>query len=168
MDEAVAPQLTIGIIRQLKAQGLNHSEIAREWGVTRAAVSYLWRKYDGTPTIRQRVAEVLPFNVPERFNRAQPLILLRDHAEYMIAGNVDRFSARRLSKLRSFYKKLKDEDLVVEYDPNIPSDPGVCKPGGFAYRPREPRDKGLMIRVNEYTNITEYGETIWKLPPRDI
>ncbi|EUA84262.1 Uncharacterised protein [Mycobacteroides abscessus subsp. abscessus] len=166
MDETYASGLTIGIIRQLKNEGYNHSQIAEMFGVTRQAVSYLWRKYDGTPTIRQRVAEALPFAVPEKFNRAQPLALLRDHAEHMMQGS-DRFTERRRSKLRSFYKKLRDENLVVEYDPEIPSDPGVCKPGGFAYRPREPRDKGLMIRVNEHTHITEYGEQIWKFPPRE-
>ena len=159
--------LTIGTIRQLKDQGFNQSEIAEMWGVTRQAVSKMWQKYDGTPTIRQKVAEALPFKVADQFNRAYPLQELRDHAEYMIVGNVDRFSDIRRNRLTSFYKKLRDEDLVVEYDPAIPPDPGVCKTGGFAYRPREPRDGDLMIRVNEYTNLTEYGETLWKFPSQE-
>ncbi|OHT98269.1 hypothetical protein BKG71_19315 [Mycobacteroides chelonae] len=166
--ENYASGLTIGIVRQLRNQGMNFAEIAREFGVTRQAVSYLWRKYDGSQTTRQKVAAELPFNVPDQFNRAAPLQRLRDHAEFMMTLDDPQLREDQRKRLRSFYKKLRDDNVVVEYDPNIPSDPGVCKTGGFAYRPREPRDGDLLIRENEYTNLTEYGENeLWHFPPHE-
>lgn len=156
MDEAVAPKLTRAIIGQLMAQGMNFAQIGEEWGMTRQGVSWIWNYYGGE-TLQKRVSRVIPFKVPDQFNRDAKLQRLREHAEYMLEGNVHRYSEERRNRLRSFYKKLRDEDQVVEYDPNY----------GFVYRDREPRDKGLMIRVNEHTDITEYGETIWKLPTRE-
>lgn len=157
MDKTTAPKLTKAIIGHLLDQGMNFTEIAEEWDMTRQGVSWIWNYYGGE-TLRKRVANALPFDVPDKFNRAYQLQRLREHAEYMIEGTVARYSEERRERLWSFYKMLKDKDLVVEYDPET----------GFSYKPREPRDEGLMIRVNEYTNITEYGEEIWKLPTREI
>lgn len=164
--DTYASGLTIGIVRQLREQGMNFAEIGREFGVTRQNVSRLWRHYDGSLTNRQRAVAAVPFQVPAKFNRAYPLQLLRDHAEHVMFGS-ERFGVERRTRLRSFYKKLRDENVVVEYDPNIPPDPGVSSAGGFAYRQREPRDGDLLIRVNEHTHLTEYGETIWTFPPQD-
>lgn len=37
--------------------------------------------------------------------------------------------------------------------------------GGFRYVPRTIEDDDLLIRVNEYTNLTDEGEMIWCWPP---
>lgn len=68
-----------------------------------------------------------------------------------------------LGRLRGFYAKLRDH--VLEFDPNIPPEPGVSKHGGWAFRPRRPEDGDLLIRVNEYTELTEEGKMIWRFPP---
>lgn len=166
--ENYASGLTIGIVRQLRNQGMNFAEIAREFGVTRQAVSYLWRKYDGSLTTRQKVAAEMPFVVPDQFSRAAPLQRLRDHLEYMMTLDDPKLSEDRRRRLRTFYKKLREENWVVEYDPGFSPIPGVCNTGGFAYRSREPRDGDLLIRVNKYTNLTEYGENeLWHFPPHE-
>ena len=54
---------------------------------------------------------------------------------------------------------------VVKFDPSIPPIPGVSNKGGWAYRQRTPTDEDLLIRVNEYTDLTEQGRGIWRLPP---
>lgn len=75
-------------------------------------------------------------------------------------------SEYKLARLRSFYRKLREENLVVEFDPNIPPSPGI-KHGGFAYRDRTPEDGDLLIRVNEYTNLTDQGKIIWRFHPTE-
>ncbi|KGI82059.1 hypothetical protein IL38_06975 [Actinopolyspora erythraea] len=57
------------------------------------------------------------------------------------------------------------KDFVVEYDPNIPPSE-YMKLGGFAYRERELKDGDLIIRVNEYTTLTNEGKKLWRMPPR--
>jgi hypothetical protein len=84
-----------------------------------------------------------------------------------MATNGVGMSDDKLSRLRAFYDKLRDENLVVEFDPEIPPDPGVSNQGGWAFRKRGKADGDLLIRVNEYTHLTEEGKTIWGFPPRD-
>ena len=68
----------------------------------------------------------------------------------------------KLSRLRTFYAKLRDN--AVEFDPVLPPEPGFANRGGFALRVRVDADGDLLIRVNEHTNLTEKGRTIWRLP----
>lgn len=89
---------------------------------------------------------------------------LRDHAEFVVTGAI---STHRLKRLRAFYRKLREADVVVEYNPAIPPQPGVSRNGGFALRSRRPADGDLMIRVNEYTRLTREGRTLWRLPDSD-
>ncbi|AGI61752.1 transcriptional repressor [Mycobacterium phage BTCU-1] len=89
---------------------------------------------------------------------------LREHGEYMATGGVG-MDELKLSRLRGFYKKLRDQ--VLEYDPNIPPIEGVSRQGGWAYRPRKPEDGDLLIRVNDYTDLTDEGRMIWRFPPRE-
>ncbi|WNG88835.1 hypothetical protein C6A87_006330 [Mycobacterium sp. ITM-2016-00317] len=37
--------------------------------------------------------------------------------------------------------------------------------GGFRYVPRKHSDEDLLIRVNEYTDLTDDGEVTWCWPP---
>ncbi|AWN05841.1 hypothetical protein SEA_PRIAMO_79 [Mycobacterium phage Priamo] len=73
----------------------------------------------------------------------------------------------KLKLLQSFWAKLRDEDVVVEFDPNIAPYPGMAG-GGFRYVPREISDDCLLIRVNEYTNLTANGKRIWVWPPDKV
>ena len=74
-------------------------------------------------------------------------------------------SRRKLSALRNFYRKIA-EGFVLEYSPDIPPQPGVSLPGGFAYRERTPDDGDLIIRVNEHTALTDESRMLWRLPPQ--
>ncbi|WP_200962140.1 hypothetical protein [Mycobacterium sp. Root265] len=73
-------------------------------------------------------------------------------------------SADQIRRLHSFYRRLGNENVVVEFDPNLPPQAGVSPFGAFAYRKRSSTDGGLMIRVNEFTSLTEPGRQLWKLP----
>ena len=73
----------------------------------------------------------------------------------------------KLQRLRSFYQRLRDENIVVEFDPEIPPIEGVSVAGGFAYRTRRKSDVDLLVRKNDHTFLTKEGLMIWRFPPVD-
>ena len=68
-------------------------------------------------------------------------------------------------RVLGLHTKLREGNLVVEYDPAIPPEPGFAKYGGFALRPRTEADGNLMFRVNEHTTVTDFAREVWQLPP---
>jgi hypothetical protein len=61
--EHTGRRLTIAVIEHMKRLGYSQSDIAREYGVTRQAVSWHVRRY-GSLTPVQQVFEHFPFQVP--------------------------------------------------------------------------------------------------------
>lgn len=158
-------RLTIAAIESLKSKGYSQSDIARMFGVTRQAVSWHKKHYGGQLTPRETVLQHFPWTVPMHMGKSSPFQRLRDHGEYFATGGAG-MSEDKLARLRSFYKKLRDENLVVEFDPELPPEPGVSARGGFAFRNRTGGDgHELLIRVNEHTHLTEEGRKIWRFPP---
>jgi hypothetical protein len=159
-------QLTLAVIEDLKGRGMSQSEIARLFGKTRQAVSWHKQRYGGRLTPREQVLQHFPFVVSAEQTQTSPFKRLRDHGEYVATNGVG-MSDDKLSRLRSFYRKLRDHGLVVEFNPDILPIPGESNKGGWAFRKRAKADGDLLIRVNEYTHLTELGKTIWRFPPRD-
>ena len=160
-------RITLEMIEALKNQGLNKSEIAARFNITKQAVSYHKATYNGAKTPRELVLENFPWKVPEAMCQTSPYRRLRDHGEYM-ATQGKGMSDDKLKRLRAFYRKLRDEDVVVEFDPKIPPRVGVSNKGGFAFRPRTRSDGDLIIRVNKHTTLTTEGRLIWCLPTEGI
>lgn len=160
-------KLSLAVVEDLKNKGFNQSEIARMFGVTRQYVSWIKQTYGGSLTPREEVLQHWPFVVPVAMGQTTPFKRLRDHGEFIATGGKG-MSEDQLKRLRSFYQMLRDENLVVEFDPEIPPIEGVSgTAGGWAYRKRRKRDEDLLIRVNGYTHLTDKGRTIWRFPPRD-
>lgn len=157
------PELSLAVIESLKEQGLSQSEIARLYGVSRQAISWWKYTYGGRLTPRQIVNQSFPFQVRSEHAQASPYRRLRDHGEYIATGGKG-MTDDKLRRLRWFYRKLRDQNLVVEYDPSLPPEPGVSTAGGWAYRKRKKSDGNLLVRVNEYTEITKQGRRIWVFP----
>ncbi len=157
-------ELTLAVIEGLKNRGLSQSDIARQFGVTRQAISYYIRKYGGRLTPRQMVLEHFPWAVSTKQSEASACKRLRDHGEYVATGGVG-MSYDKIRRLRGFYERLRDQ--VVEFDPAIPPEEGVSSNGGFAYRKRRESDGDLLIRVNEHTHLSEQGKRIWRFPPME-
>jgi transcriptional regulator with XRE-family HTH domain len=156
------PKLSLEVIEQLKAQGLTQKEIADKLGVTRQAVSWWIRYHGGAISPRKELLEThFPWKVPGDMSETSLLRRLRDHGEWVATGG-EGMSESKISRLFGFYRKL--QDYVVEFDPTLPPEPGIAPHGGFALRKRTVRDRGLMIRVNKYTQLTEEGQRIWALP----
>ncbi|WP_458682268.1 helix-turn-helix domain-containing protein [Prescottella equi] len=162
----IREKLDLSVLEALKNKGMSQSDIARAFGVTRQHVSWVKKRYGGKLTPREEVLQHFPWEVATAFTQTSPYRRLRDHAEYMATGGVG-MSDDKLSRLRAFYKRLRDADVVVEFDPSLPPIKGVSNKGGFALRPRTDEDDDLLIRVNEYTNLTDKGRLIWRFPPRE-
>ena len=161
-----APELTLAVIESLKMKGYSQSDIARMYGVSRQAVSWHKRHYGGRLSPRETVRQHFPWSVPTELGQCSPYKRLRDHGEYVATRGVG-MSSNKIKRLRAFYKKLRENELVVEFDPTIPPNPGVAKRGGFAYRKRSIEDEDFLIRVNEHTYLTEEGKGIWRFPSVD-
>lgn len=171
-DEASTPipngrgsGLTPALIEQLKSKGLNQAQIARKFGISRQAVSEMKRKYGRySLTPRERAMKQFPWRVPVTQQECSPDKRMRDHAEY-VATDGRGMEEWKLTRLLGFYEKLTAEDLVVEHDPSLPPSEGV-KCGGWRFVPREDSDEDLMIRVNQYTKLTQENRMIWRIPKR--
>jgi transcriptional regulator with XRE-family HTH domain len=159
-------RLTLAIVEALKNKGLSQSDIARQYGVTRQYVSWIKHTYGGRLTPRELALQHFPFQVPVEMGQTSPYRRLRDHSEYIATGGVG-MTEDQLQRLRTFYRKLREGNQVLEFDPNIPPIPGVSSNGGWAYWERLPEDGDLLIRVNEFTNITDKGRDIWRFPAVD-
>lgn len=157
-------ELSISRIEELKNKGLSQSDIARMYGVTRQAVSWHKINYGGSRTPREIVNDHFPWIVSTAMCQTSPYKRMRDHGEYMATGGKN-MSQYKLDRLRSWYRMLRDDNVVLEYDPRLPPEPGVSNKGGFAYRTSRQGDGELLIRVNDYTELTDEGRRIWRFPP---
>lgn len=159
-------KLSPAIVEDLKRKGFTQSDIAEMFGVTRQYVSWIKYTYGGRMTPREEVLKHFPFKVSARQGQASPYRRLRDHGEW-VAMQGKGMSKDKLQRLRTFYRKLRDGNLVLEFDPSIPPIPGVSNKGGWAFRGRVSADEDLLIRVNEHTRLTEEGNQIWRFPQRE-
>lgn len=159
-------KLSLSIVEDLKSKGFSQSEIAEMFGVTRQYVSWIKHTYGGRLTPREEVLKHFPFDVPALLSQTSPYRRLRDHGEF-VATQGKGMSEDKRQRLRAFYTHLREENVVLEYDPTIPPIPGVSNKGGWAFRGRVPDDGDLLVRVNQYTRLTEEGRMIWRFPPKD-
>ena len=164
--------LIFSAIEDLRRKGYNQSAIADMHGVSRQAVSWQKKTYGGRMTTRQIVNEAWPWETTSLHGKSKAFQRLRDHGEFMATGGRG-MNDDKMDRLRSWWRKLRDKNLVLEFDPNLPPKPGVSPHGGFAYRTRVPEDDDLLIRVNEFTKTDDQGrlsadaEMVWRWP-RDI
>jgi len=156
------PELTLAIIEDLKAKGLNQSQIAEMFGVSRQAVSWHKKTYNGKTSPREEVLKHFPWEVPASMAQATAYRNIRDWGEWVATGGKG-MSELKMRRVRALYHWI-EKGFVLEFDPTIPPYDGVYT-GGFAYRKRRKADGDLIIRVNEYTTLTDEGRLIWRLPP---
>lgn len=116
------------------------------------------------PTPRETVRLHFPWDVPTPLQINPAYHLIRTHGDYMATAGTG-MDATTVTQLRDFHRRLQDENLVVEYDPNIDAHDGIDNYAGFAYRTRTGDDGDLIIRVNGFTVLTDEGELIWCFPP---
>lgn len=162
---AVRTPLLPSVIEDLRKRGFNQSEIADMHGVTPQAVSWQKLTYGGFLTTRQIVHKAWPWVTTNLHGKSTAYQRLRDHGEFMRAGGFGTMSADKQRRLKAWWRLLRDQDVVVEFDPEIPPIPGVSPHGGFRYAARSPEDGDLLIRVNDHTELTRDGKKLWRWPP---
>jgi hypothetical protein len=158
--------LTLATIEDLRRKGYNQTQIAEMYGRTRQAVSWHRATYGGTPTVRQIVNEQWPWDTNTDHSKNKAYHHLRNHGEFMVTGGKG-MSVDKRARLIAWWARLRDENVVLEFDPSLPPLAGVAPHGGFRYTTRLPSDGDLLIRVNDYTTLTEEGRRIWCWPPDD-
>lgn len=162
--DAVSERMTPEGIRALRSKGMNQSEIATHYGVTRQAVSNMVRRYGiEFVSARRAVQASFPWKVLDQHKDSSPCKRLRDHAEYYATGGKG-MSSLKLRRLLGFYITLRDNNLVVEYNPSFPPSPGIIN-GGWRFVPREERDNKLIVRLNDVAlPLTERDIEVWRFP----
>lgn len=156
-------------VAAMKRRGMKPSAIAKELGVSRQWIYKILETLNDESLLTPReyvLRKHFPWKISEQFSHAAPVLLIRDHGEYMATGGKG-MPERKLKALRGFYRRLRESNTVVVFDPSIPPIIDVSAPGGFDYVPRTEEDGDLLIRVNEYTNLTDEGKRIWRFPKRE-
>ncbi len=135
-------------------------------GVSRQAVSWHKTTYGGQQSTRQIVNQAWPWETTSSHSKSAAYQRLRDHGEFIATGGRDMSDFKR-GRHTAWLKMMRENDFVLEFDPNIPPTPRIAPGGGFAYRRRDPRIDGfeLLIRVNEFTNLTPEGRRLWSYAP---
>lgn len=159
MDDMYAAPMW-DIVQELRNKGMTESDIASVC----AMIDRARLMNSGGSTPREITRAHFPWTVPAEQVVNSLYWNMLDHAEYMASGGHGMKPAT-LARLREFYEKLQSENVVVEFDPNIPPQSEISDNGGFALRPREMKDDDFLIRVNEHTTMTEEGEMLWCFPP---
>ena len=159
--------LVFSVIEELRRKGYNQTQIAEMHGVTRQAVSWQKVTYGGAVSTRQIVNEAWPWHTTHAHSRSKCFQRMRDHGEFMATGGRG-MTDDKLNRLYAWWRQLRDLDVVLEFDPDLPPEKGISPNGGFAYRKRKKSDEDLLIRVNEYTDLSEEGRMIWCWPPEEV
>lgn len=162
----------LGEINAWRRDGLTWEEIgvklgcSKQWALQLAKrLSARYRK----PT--ERAADHIPLSwddwMTEEHRRASAYQNLRNHLTYIETSHNDspetRLSAESLQKLEGFYRRLRETNTVVVFNPAIPPKPGN-KFGGWDYEQRKLSDRDYLIRRNHFTKIKESDMRFWKLP----
>lgn len=94
-----------------------------------------FRARNGLPRREVRDSSLIPWEVKREHRWKHPLAMLRAEAQVR-AGETLNPAGRMALKHASFMARLRDEDLVVYYDPDTEE--------GFFLVPREPEDEDII------------------------
>lgn len=147
--------LTPDIIRNRYAKGLGPTEIAREFGCSRQAVSDMAKKYGiEFDKVRNLVHDNFPWDVPGKYRTHAAYRNMWAYGRYF-AGGWDSLTDAEQQRVIAFHNRMLPGDVVIEFNPNT----------GFEYVPRKESDGDLVFRQNLYSkDLTEVGEAIWVRP----
>jgi hypothetical protein len=128
---------------ELKRNGMTYVQIAKRYGVTENAVYLALLKVPGGTKPRPRYDEFIPWRVKSEHLHAVPATMLRCLAREAAGETLPQ---RRKTTLEGWLKRVREADVVVDYDPDQPPNPASPKHGGFRYVKRRPEDGTGFIR----------------------
>ena len=157
--------LSPDLVMYLMDNGFRQADIAREYKVSRQYIHKL-AKDAGYISPISTVKSNMPWEVEPEFNNNSTLVALRLVGHERVApGKMTHESRARANGL---LKRLRQFDVVVDYDPDYPPIIGLTNTPGFAYVPREDRDENFIIKIKPGVNITPLGDRIWRMPDEDF
>lgn len=170
MGDNTHPFATGEEIDDLILAGYSERDIADKYQVSISAVSRRrWfnngGRRIGVPQTTSEIArDMFPWKgVGKPFNDSAVWKLLKSHSIWQARRREEDLTPVRLRKLVSFYRKIVQEGLIVEFDPTIPPGEGVHR--GFAFRTRVETDGYLLIRANALTDLSDLPmRTHWSIP----
>lgn len=153
--------LTPDLVMFLMNNGHRQVDIAREYHVSRQYIHKL-AKDAGYASPIAIVRENLPWDVDPEFSRNATFVALRLIGHEVVAPGkmIDESRARANGLL----KRLKQFNVVVDYDPSYPPVIGLTNTPGFAYLPREAQDEDFIVKIRPGVRITPLGNKIWRMP----
>lgn len=125
------------VLLKLRREGKTYDEIAEMYGVTRGAVYLQLRNIPGLVEDRPSHRDMIPWRVKVEHAHAYPAMMLRLLGRRLKGQELPEDKAKLLD---SWCKSLKDKNLVVHYDPDIPPNAASPKVGGWAYVERQGTD----------------------------
>lgn len=160
--------ITPAEIDDLRRKGFNQSRIAEMMGVTRSYISWVKNTYGAASSTYEKPREIARRNMPDwplagRQHQTQVYAQLGNHLEYVDTAGKG-MSENKLYRLRLFYDRLERNNEIIEFNPEFGPTKSVGA-GGFRYLQRTPDDDPrIIIRENEYTQLTDEGRIVWRLP----
>lgn len=156
--------LTPGIVLFHMDQGMKQADIAREYGVSRQYVHSL-AKQGGYVSPIGTVGEHMPWEVrPESYKHPSYMAMrLVGH----MAVSPSTLELESVERAYGFIQRLKSFDVVIDYNPSYPPQPGVSNFPGFAYLPRTVEDEDYVMKIRPGVKLTKLGREIWRMPDEE-
>lgn len=157
--------LSPDLVMYLLDNGYRQVDIAREYKVSRQYIHKL-AKEGGYISPIATVQDNMPWDVDPELSRNSTFVALRlvGHERVAPGKLIDESRARANGLL----KRLRQFNVVVDYDPDYPPIIGLTNTPGFAYVPREESDEDFIIKIKPGVRITPLGDKIWRMPPEDF
>lgn len=156
------PSLTPELVIYLMNNGFRQVDIAKEYQVSRQYIHTL-AKQAGYKSPITTVQENLPWEVNPDFARNATFMAFRLIGHEAVApGKLTDESRERANGL---IRRLRQFDVVVDYDPGYPPIVGLTNTPGFAYVPRTEQDEDFVMKIKPGVKVTPLGDRIWRMPP---
>ncbi|WP_406379103.1 hypothetical protein [Streptomyces sp. NBC_00197] len=151
------------IYELLAIDGVNVVRVAKEFGVSRAAIYKRTkaRKEVLPQSLKSEIMRHSPWkDVEPEHTKAAQRAYVAHHIEWVLSGG--KIDDWKVPRLRRFYRELGDpQDKVLTYDRNEPPNQW-SDTGGWKYVPREESDGDLILRTDD--PLTEEQKRVYVRP----
>ncbi|MFJ7590150.1 hypothetical protein ACIQZO_22740 [Streptomyces sp. NPDC097617] len=131
------------VLRAHRNAAMSYEEIAAMYGVTKGAV-YWQLQASGQTKTRPNHKRYIPWTVKAEHAHARPVMMLRLLSRRESGDEtIPDVKSRMLTK---WLGEVREADVVVCYDRNMPPNPASPSTGGFYYSKRRPEDGDNVIR----------------------
>ena len=157
--------LTPSLVIYLMKSGQRQTDIAQSYSVSRQYVNKL-AKQGGHISPITTVKENMPWEVDPELRRNSTIASFRLVGHAAVAP--DNLSEESRERANSLIRRLKEFNVVVDYDPAYPPIIGLTSLPGAKYLPRPEDDEDFIMKIRPGVRITPLGSRIWRLPKQPL